>query len=188
MALLLHACCGPCLGGSVPALQATDPDRTIVAFWENPNIHPYQEYFQRFASFRKLTAHLGLATLTGDPAYGLHRFLDTLGPITDHPARCAACFRLRLTAAAHRARQENCEAFSTTLLISPYQEHDLLVTTGHQVAAEVGVPFLDQDLRPAFKQTYEVARREELYRQKYCGCLFSEEERFRDDPRWRLTP
>jgi predicted adenine nucleotide alpha hydrolase (AANH) superfamily ATPase len=163
-------------------LRATHTQEEFVPFWENPNIHGYQEYFQRFESFQRLTTALGLTPLIGDATYGLRRFLAVVGPNPDRASRCAACFRLRLTATAARARQEHFAAFSTTLLISPYQDHSLLVQIGQEVSAAAGVPFLAQDLRPAFRETYAVARREGLYKQKYCGCLFSEEERFTARP------
>ncbi len=182
MAVLVHACCGPCLGGSLPALRGAQPQDEFVPFWDNPNIHGYQEYVQRFDSFQRLTAVLGLTPVIGDAGYGLRRFLAAVGPSPDRASRCAACFRLRLSATAARAKRDNFGAFSTTLLISPYQDHDLLLRIGAEIAANAGVPFLAQDLRPAFRDTYVVTRRVSLYKQKYCGCVFSEEERFANRP------
>lgn len=183
MSLLLHTCCGPCLSGAWPHLKregVTD----IALFWENPNIHPYVEYHSRFESFKKMAGALGAEVRWGDTAYGLERFLATLGGEFG-PPRCAACFHMRLNATAARARQDGFESFSTTLLISPYQNHDLLVSIGHEVGRELGVAFVDTDLRPAFSATHQGARDNDLYRQKYCGCIFSERDRFA--PKLRLT-
>lgn len=189
MALLLHSCCGPCLGAAAPALREENPAQALVTFWENPNIHPYLEFFQRFESFKKMATSLDLEVISGEMGYGLRVFLREIGEALTRPDRCAVCFRLRLTATAREARARRFEAFSTTLLISPYQDRELLVKIGHEVARDHGLPFADPDLRPFFRGTYEAARREDLYRQKYCGCIFSEEERFQEDRRFQIqTP
>jgi hypothetical protein len=155
----------------------------VLAFWENPNIHPLTEYRARLVSFRALVDAERIPFLFGDSAYGLEEFLRRLdGDFT--PARCRRCFYLRLSAAASQARQAGVEAFSTTLLVSPYQQHEILREVGEQVAVETGVPFHYRDWRPAFPQTFEAARDHELYRQKYCGCLFSEADRFSADRRF----
>jgi hypothetical protein len=186
MTLLLHACCGPCLGGSWAGLKKADPEFQATLLWDNPNIHPYLEYRERHGSFLIMAAKLGLAVVGNEPRYGLVEFLRVLGQEFG-PARCRLCFDLRLGATARRARELGCEAFSTTLLISPYQDHELLAQTGREVGNRHGVPFRYLDLRPFFKGTYEAARTHGLYRQKYCGCIFSEQERFEGDQRFRLA-
>ena len=186
MSILLHSCCGPCLGAAAPAVKAENPGQVLALFWENPNIHPYTEYFQRLVSFKKMAACLGLEVFPGKQTYGLAVFIKALGGNIEKPGRCAVCFRIRLSAAAEEARSRNFEAFSTTLLVSPYQDHELLLKVGYEVSRETGIPFAAPDLRPYFKETYAAARRENLYRQKYCGCIFSESERFSNDPRWTL--
>jgi len=175
MALLLHACCGPCLSGSWPFLKNAD-ESEITLFWDNPNIHPFSEYHARFESFKKMAGIFHAEIRWGDISYGIERFLAALAG--DYgPARCATCFRMRLTATAAQARRDGIETFSTTLLISPYQNHDLLVGIGREVGRTYGVPFTETDLRPAFHDTYAGARNNALYRQRYCGCIFSEHER-----------
>ncbi|HOT28212.1 MAG TPA: epoxyqueuosine reductase QueH [Candidatus Ozemobacteraceae bacterium] len=183
MSLLLHTCCGPCLSGAWPHLKRNGIS-DIVLFWENPNIHPYVEYHSRFESFKKMAGVLGAEIRRGDVSYGLERFLVALGGDFG-PSRCAACFRMRLNATASRARQDGFESFSTTLLISPFQDHDLLVAIGREAGREHGVAFVETDLRPAFPDTHAGARENELYRQKYCGCVFSERDRFA--PKLRLA-
>ncbi|HNW36546.1 MAG TPA: epoxyqueuosine reductase QueH, partial [Candidatus Ozemobacteraceae bacterium] len=176
MSLLLHTCCGPCLSGSWPFLKKAG-ESDIILFWDNPNIHPFAEYHARFESFKKMAGVYHAEIRWGDPSYGLERFLSVLAGEYG-PARCAACFRMRLSATAARARRDGIGSFSTTLLISPYQNHDLLVRIGREVGQAHGVAFTETDLRPAFQDTYAGARDNDLYRQRYCGCIFSEHERF----------
>lgn len=176
MAVLLHTCCGPCLSGAWPALKRSGAD-DILLFWENPNIHPHTEYHSRFESFKTMAGILHAEIRWGDISYGLERYLTALHGDFG-PSRCSACFRMRLAATAARARQDGIESYSSTLLISPYQNHELLVAIGHEVGREHGVTFIDTDLRPAFTGTFSGARENGLYRQKYCGCIFSEHERF----------
>ncbi len=183
MTVLFHACCGPCLGGSYPTISQKGLE--LVAFWENPNIHPYMEYTLRDRSFLALTDSLKIPVERGDDAYGLNRFLARLQG-AHGPGRCRVCYEMRLEAAAVRAKTLGLEAFSTTLLISPYQQHDVLREVGEQIGMKLGVPFLYLDLRPVFRKTHEAAREHELYKQKYCGCIFSEEDRFANDPKYCL--
>ena len=183
MSLLLHACCGPCLGGSREAIQASQGD--FVVFWDNPNIHPYLEYRSRLEGLIKLTSSLRLPVLFGDTRYRLEEFLAALEGEYG-PERCRRCFRLRLRSTARRAKELGCEAFSTTLLISPYQDHEALAAAGRETAAEAGIPFLPIDLRPHFRLTHEAQRQFDLYKQKYCGCIFSERDRFAGDARFTL--
>jgi len=92
--------------------------------------------------------------------------------------RCRDCFRLRLSRTAQAAGENGCDAFTTTLLISPYQKHELLKQVGEEVGREHGVHFYYEDLRPGFRESHRVSRELNLYHQKYCGCVYSEWERF----------
>ncbi len=92
--------------------------------------------------------------------------------------RCEFCYSLRLAEAAKTARQFGFDAFTTTLLISPYQKHELLARTGEKIANEYGVKFYYEDFREGYRESRELARALELYMQKYCGCIFSEKERY----------
>ena len=186
MAILLHSCCGPCLTGSYPRLEASAGAGSTVLFWENPNIHPFIEYQQRLASFKTAATHFKLEIVQGDSAYGLDRFLRALDNDFG-PGRCAVCYRLRLEATAKAAAKAGIAAFTTTLLISPYQNHELLIKTGEQVAAENGVAFHYTDFRPGFRGSHDTARELGLYRQKYCGCIFSEHDRYKNDKKY-LNP
>ena len=180
MNTLLHCCCGPCLGGSYPILEKEIGSVNTAVFWENPNIHPYFEYIQRMNSFIKMSEIYGLKIYKGDVEYGLNRFLCELNGKYDS-SRCETCYRLRLEATAKKAVEKGFESFSTTLLISPYQNHELLQKVGNEAADKYKVKFLYVDFRPGFKDSHEIIRKYELYKQKYCGCIFSEYDRYIND-------
>jgi predicted adenine nucleotide alpha hydrolase (AANH) superfamily ATPase len=150
--------------------------------WYNPNIHPYTEYRSRrdalvqFAKDRELS-------LTIVDEYGLRDFIRGVfpgmtGPETGGTPRCDWCYRLRLERTAALAAAGGYEGFSTTLLISPWQNHEGIRRAALEAAEKHGVPFLYRDFRPRFRAGQEEARRRGLYMQKYCGCIFSEEERY----------
>lgn len=170
---LLHICCAPCSIMCVDALreEAIEP----TGYWFNPNIHPKKEYQNRKNALVEYARSIGLR-LEIEGEYGLRSFLAATYP--DFDARCGYCYSCRLRAAAKHAAAHGFSSFSTTLLISPYQNHELLRQTGEQAAAEFGVSFLYRDFRPLFREGQERARSLALYMQKYCGCIFSEEERY----------
>jgi predicted adenine nucleotide alpha hydrolase (AANH) superfamily ATPase len=119
-----------------------------------------------------------------DDEYGLRRFIgeaeraDSNSADGDHSARCAACYKMRLEKTASRAAEWGYGSFSTTLLISPYQNHDLIRTIAEEYAKKYSVDFLYRDFRPHFREGQAGARNLGLYMQKYCGCIYSEEERY----------
>ncbi|MGM0598368.1 MAG: epoxyqueuosine reductase QueH [Candidatus Rifleibacteriota bacterium] len=185
MSILVHACCGPCLGGSIDTLKEAAKTEKIETFWFNPNIHPYLEYRDRMLSFRKICSDLKLKMHSAMTEYGLQAFLtETKNDFSE--ARCAKCYKLRLEAAAAFAAKNSFSAFTTTLLISPHQNHNLIVKTAQQAAEKFNTRFLYLDFRPDFKKTYEAIRKHELYKQRYCGCIFSEYVRFQNDKRYKL--
>lgn len=186
MDILLHTCCGPCLTGSYPLLERVAGADKTALFWENPNIHPFIEYQQRLESFKTAANHFKLKVIYGETTYGLERFLKSLNGDFG-PQRCAICYRLRLEATARTAARAGISAFTTTLLISPYQDHELLIKTGQALAAENGVIFHYTDFRPGFRGSHDAARELGLYRQKYCGCIFSEHDRYKNDKKY-LNP
>jgi predicted adenine nucleotide alpha hydrolase (AANH) superfamily ATPase len=146
-----------------------------VLFWYNPNIHPFTEYRSRRDTLVQYAKTLGLTLILRDE-YGLRSFIKEVSP--DFDQRCAYCYRLRLEKTAACAVEEGCEAFSSTLLISPYQKHDLIRETASRLAEQSGLTFVYRDFRPLFRRGQGEARSLGLYMQKYCGCIFSEEERY----------
>jgi predicted adenine nucleotide alpha hydrolase (AANH) superfamily ATPase len=192
MKLLLHACCAPCSVACVESL-AEEGQRPVL-FWYNPNIHPWTEYKSRRDCLQGFAGERGLELETEDE-YGLRSFIRGIYPFIDRktagedPAdpggvagaplsRCAFCYRLRLERTAQKAGREGFDAFSTTLLISPYQNHGLIRSIGEELAGRYGLVFLYRDFRPRFRKGREKAGELGLYLQKYCGCIFSEEERY----------
>jgi predicted adenine nucleotide alpha hydrolase (AANH) superfamily ATPase len=173
MKLLLHTCCAPCAVQCVESLREEGIEP--VLFWYNPNIHPLTEYRNRRDTLVQYAQDLNLPLILQDE-YGLRSFLKGVYP--DFDRRCAYCYRLRLERTAAYAAREGYEAFSSTLLISPYQKHDLIRETASRVAEQYGTAFVYRDFRPRFRRGQEDARSLRLYMQKYCGCIFSEEERY----------
>jgi len=171
--ILLHTCCAPCSIKCVETLREEGVEPVI--YWYNPNIHPYTEYRNRRDALRIFTGLMKLE-LIEEGSYALRDFLAAL-PSYDGE-RCGTCYDMRLDAAARYAAAHDYCAFSTTLLISPYQNHELLISTANAKAEKYGVNFLYRDFRPRFREGQAAARELGLYMQKYCGCVFSEEERY----------
>jgi hypothetical protein len=172
--IALHACCGPCSAAAVPALRAAGCEP--VGFFFNPNIQPSLEWLRRLEAFEIYAAQAGLLWQF-EPQYLPQRWASVVGS-GDRPARCAACFRLRLSATADWALAEGFAEVTTTLLASPYQDREAILRVGREVAGERGLAFREDDYRPAFKEGQATARELGIYRQPYCGCWLSETERY----------
>ena len=181
MKLLLHCCCAPCAVACIESIAAeneTVASGTVASemptlFWYNPNIHPLAEYESRRDVFTAFAAAKNLEwVMLGE--YGEQKFLNSIGGETEKPNRCEICYRMRLKQAAFYAAEKKFDAFSTSLLISPYQKHDVIRGIGGELAAQYGLQFLYRDFRPLFRQGQNQARALGLYMQKYCGCIFSD--------------
>ena len=171
--LLLQTCCAVCLEAVVPAL---DEDGWLVTiFFYNPNIHPYREFKKRLRAV-EVACDSRKVTLLADREYGLATYLEEVS--ATGPERCAACYRLRLDRAAAEAKRGGFDVFSTTLLTSRHQKHAAVKSAGERAGASAGVEFLYRDWRDRLEGGIESARRRSLYRQQYCGCIWSEYERF----------
>ena len=177
MNTLLHICCAPCAIECIDSLRAEG--QALTGFWFNPNIHPVTEYRARLDALKGYAETVNLPLL-GHDRYGLRDFVRAVSENLDD--RCGACYAMRLDAAAGFAAANGFEAFTTTLLISPYQNRELLLETGRRAARAHGVKFLERDFRPRFREGQRRARELALYMQKYCGCVFSEEERYHPKP------
>ncbi|MCK5305512.1 MAG: epoxyqueuosine reductase QueH [Candidatus Omnitrophica bacterium] len=175
MKLLLHTCCAPCL--IYPKKVLEERDFEVVSFFYNPNIHPYTEYKKRLDSLKEY-AQISKVKLYTTPDYDIESFFGAVGGKIEEPDRCIACWRLRLGKSAKKARELGIDVFTTTLLVSPYQNKKLIKKAGEQAAEEEGVKFYYQDFSDGFREAYNEARNSGLYLQKYCGCLFSERARY----------
>ena len=175
MKLLLHCCCGPCSVAVIRALLLEGLDEGLSCYFYNPNIHPYQEYKARLAAWQELMAHYKLPAYA-EPGYPLEEWLQAVA--NDPAQRCQYCYASRLTQTAAKAAELGCEAFSTTLLISPYQQHQQIRELGEEAAKRYSLHFFYRDWRPHFRAGQTAARELGLYMQKYCGCIYSEKERY----------
>ena len=173
MKLLLHVCCAPCSVSCIQQLRGEGVEPT--AFWYNPNIHPFQEYRARRDTMRQYAADIGLSYVEHD-FYGLRQFTAAVAASPDN--RCGYCYLCRMEETASHAARHGFSHFSTTLLVSPYQNRELICAMGSKMGEKYGVEFVPYDFRPGFRQGQEEARQQELYLQKYCGCIYSEEDRF----------
>jgi predicted adenine nucleotide alpha hydrolase (AANH) superfamily ATPase len=173
MNVLLHICCGPCAAGPVEMLK--EEGTAVSCCFFNPNVHPYLEHQKRLESSRRF-CELADVPLVGDPRYELEQFLRLI--VNHEHERCPICYRYRLEEVALVAKREGFDAFSTTLLVSPYQKHDIIVEIGHEVGQKVGVAFYYKDFRPSWSKGRRIAKEMALYRQQYCGCIYSEKERY----------
>ena len=171
--LLLHTCCGGCAAGLLEPLWGRGARFSLFFF--NPNIQPLLEFRRRATSVQVLADHEHLE-LVFDGRYDPKAFLRAVP--WDRPDRCLACYRLRLSETARVAAERGFAAISTTLLASTHQDHEAVRRIGQEEAAARGLEFHYEDWRPLAPRGHEEAKRRSLYRQQYCGCLFSEEERF----------
>ena len=173
MKTLLHICCAPCANMPIEVLRSDKLE--VTGFWYNPNIHPFTEYRARRNCLRNYAATIELPIIEKND-YALRPFIrEVAGDIAN---RCGKCYEMRLFETARTARELGFDSFTSSLFISPYQNHDLMAETARRAAKEYGVEFLYRDFRPYFKAGQAFAREHDFYMQKYCGCVFSEEERY----------
>ncbi len=176
MRILVHVCCAPCF--TYPHKRLEEEGHEIAGFFYNPNIHPYQEYRSRRDALEKYV-EIKAAKVVYKDDYDIETYLRGALAAKD---RCMSCYRLRLAETAKTARSLGFDAFTTTLLISPYQKHEMLAQVGKKIADESGIEFYYEDFREGYRESRDMARGLGLYMQKYCGCIFSEKERYFKQP------
>lgn len=173
MKMLLHLCCAPC--AIYPYFRLKEEGFEVTGFFYNPNIHPYQEYRMRLDTVREFAVRVGLDVLYRDK-YDLDPFLRRIAG--KGPLRCEECYRMRLDVVGAVAKEKGADAFTTSLLYSKYQKHDLIVGIAREMASEYGVEFYYEDFRRGWREGIIESRAMGLYRQQYCGCIYSEQERY----------
>ena len=174
MKLLLHTCCAPCSVYCIDTLRKEDIEPTV--YWFNPNIHPYMEYKARRDCLKEYTKDIHVEAIF-EENYGLDDFCRNV--INNLQTRCKEyCYPVRLEQTAKYAKENGYTHFSTTLLVSPYQNHEALIEVANQMAKKYNIEFLYRDFRVGFREGQAKARELGLYMQKYCGCIFSEESRY----------
>jgi predicted adenine nucleotide alpha hydrolase (AANH) superfamily ATPase len=171
--VLIHVCCAHCAAYTIEYWRQQGYD--VSGFWYNPNIHPYLEHQHRLESMQILAQDINLPLIIEDG----YDFIKYFRRVAGHePERCQYCFDLRLSKTAETARQNGYNAFTTTLLISPHQKHDTLRVIGNKIAGEQSLEFLYADLRKRYSDSRHMTKPLNLYHQQYCGCVYSEWERY----------
>ena len=169
--VLLHICCAPCATYTVKRLRALGAE--VMGHWFNPNIHPYSEHERRRKTLVRYAKEIDLPVIW-EEGYEMPEFFRAVVGHETFRERCAICYRLRLERTAQRAAEEGFDFFTTTLLISPYQDQDSIREIGKARAKKYGVAFYFENFRRGFAEHYELARAHDLYMQDYCGCIYSE--------------
>jgi predicted adenine nucleotide alpha hydrolase (AANH) superfamily ATPase len=179
MKLLLHTCCGPCFLGVCEDLGKKDIE--VTNYFYNPNIYPEAEYSKRLKNFRIAArgknSRIIIEKYKPEEYSRIFEGMDSLAATrNDNKERCLGCYRLRLTKTAEYAKKHGFDAFSTTLLVSPYQQHEALKTICEDISTTTGEKFYYTDWRPHFRAGQDNAKFIPIYRQKYCGCEYSLQE------------
>lgn len=188
--LFLHSCCAPC---SSYVLEYLRSFFQITVFYYNPNITQEDEYFKRVAEQKRLIKEFNRQLQSGEAAeaypirviegdYERELFFERvkgLEQCKEGGERCFVCYEMRLGETARRAKEEGADFFTTTLTISPLKNAAKLNEIGEKMAAEYGVPFLPSDFKKknGYKRSIELSKEYDLYRQDYCGCIYSKMER-----------
>jgi epoxyqueuosine reductase len=173
MRLMLHICCAPCTIYPLKILKSSGHD--IYGLFYNPNIHPYLEYKKRFDTLRTYVEKEHVPLLFSND-YPLETFLRNVVFMGSN--RCRYCYSDRLTKTAQKAKEEALDGFTTTLLYSKFQNHELIREIGESVANEQGITFYYHDFREGWTEGVRISKEMGMYRQPYCGCIYSEKERF----------
>lgn len=173
MKLLLHTCCGPCLLYPLKVLRNQNCE--ITGYFFNPNIHPYTEFKKRLDSLVSISKDLAIPLIL-DRDYGLVAFTQKVA--FNEEKRCSICYDMRLQETALLAKKEGFTHFSTTLLYSRFQKHELIKEKCQKISAECEVDFLYYDFREGWQAGIDESIDRSLYRQPYCGCIYSEQERY----------
>ena len=173
MKVLMHLCCGPCAIYPVKVLRKEGAE--VMGFFYKNNIHPYTECLKRQEALEKYAAQIDLRVIYQE-GYDLEGFIQNI--VHREADRCRHCYHDRLRTTALLARRGKFDYFSSTLLYSKVQKHELVRSIGESIAKSVGIPFLYQNFREGWKEGIETSKELQMYRQQYCGCIYSEKERY----------
>lgn len=182
--LLLHSCCAPC---SSYCLEYLNRFFDITLYFYNPNIFPEDEYVYRAEELEGLLKKMRLENISiFREEYDSREFFDKIKGLEKEPERgkrCTVCYRLRLEKAAEYAEKNGFDYFTTTLSISPYKDADRLVSIGEKLAEGRNVKYLISDFKKknGYKRSIELSSEYDLYRQDYCGCIYSKNEKLKSN-------
>ncbi|MBU4344322.1 MAG: epoxyqueuosine reductase QueH [Desulfobacteraceae bacterium] len=173
MKILLHICCAPCAIYPVKILRKQDMD--VMGFFYKHNIHPYQECIRRQKALQSYAESIDLRVVYQE-GYDLEGFIQNV--VFRESERCSYCYHDRLRSTALVAKRGKFDCFTSTLLYSKFQKHDMIKSIGESIGKKMGVPFYYKDFHIGWKQGIEESKRLGMYRQNYCGCIYSEKERY----------
>ncbi len=171
--LLLHICCGPCATVVIERLRES---WEITGYFFNPNVHPTDEYDRRLHAVEIAAQRLGIPLIAG--RYDPEEFYEAARGYENEPengARCAACYRLRLEETVHAAVESGFDAIASTLTVGPRKQAAVIDSIGAEAARNASVGFVGGDWkkRDGYRRSCELSREFGIYRQRYCGCVFS---------------
>ena len=169
--ILLHICCAPCATYCVQRLR--ELAFCVTGYWYNPNVHPYSEHERRRETLVQYADQIDL-TVIWEPGYEMVEFFRAVVGREVFRERCRICYRMRLERTAQTAAREGYDAFTTTLLISPYQDQAAIQEIGQELAERYVVSFYFENFRRGWAEHGRMVREHELYSQRYCGCVYSE--------------
>ena len=176
--ILLHICCGPC--STYPIERLREEGFQVMGFWYNPNVHPWQEHQRRRESVQEYAEAVDLPVIWHEK-YEMPLYFRAVVGHEKFRERCRICYQMRLEKTARVAAEGGFDAFTTTLLISPYQDQPLIRQIGEEVAEEWGAGALEfyfENFRRGWSERGRLTCEHDLYRQSYCGCIYSEWERY----------
>lgn len=171
--VLLHVCCGPC--SIYPLSSLREQGYTVTAHFYNPNIHPFREFRKRFETLKNYLQEISVPLLA-EEEYGLTGFIRKIA--FNEQTKCTLCYTMRLEHVVKTATSHGFQSFTTTLLYSKYQRHKILVKICEDFAKQYGISFLYQDFREGWQDGIDKSIEYQMYRQPYCGCIYSEQERY----------
>jgi epoxyqueuosine reductase len=173
MKILLHICCAPCAVYTIKKLK--EKYDQLECFFYNPNIHPASEYKKRKDACLAVSELMGVKIYFYRDFHFEDFFKKTL--FAEGNQRCSLCWGMRLTETAEYASKNDFDGFTSTLFISPYQDHDKLISIARDAQNKYSIAFIYEDFRTGFRESHKVSREMGLYHQKYCGCIYSERDR-----------
>ena len=174
--LLLHMCCGPC--ALMPITHFLGKGYRVTAWFMNPNIQPLSEYLRRREAAEACCAYMKIPVLFEDCEWDITKWLRQVRDRDEKPDRCVYCCESRVLATFQKAKALGYTHVSTSLLYSIYQPHEVIRLCGERLSKEFGIPFLYEDFRKDWQAGIDLSKEIGLYRQPYCGCVYSEAERY----------
>ncbi|MBI5587998.1 MAG: epoxyqueuosine reductase QueH [Deltaproteobacteria bacterium] len=183
--MLVHMCCGPC--SIIPLKAALRGKCEVWGFFHNPNIHPYSEFLKRLSAVKRLASYLSI-DLICDEKYRPTAFIKAMKASLHEKgvkfppkgSRCSFCYSARLEKTALSAVANGFDSFTSSLLYSTSQDHEEVKRVGSDLGKKYGIPFYYEDFRKGWQEGIDTSKEMGLYRQKYCGCVYSKIERYSD--------